>query len=497
MLTRRNFMHVTGAAAMAAPAIITGAQRPNILFIGTDDLRCELNCYGREHIHSPNIDGLAESGMLFRSAYVQQAVCAASRASLLSGCRPDTTGVNYPYSVWYVQEFLQQYPSISRFFYEHGWYTRTIGKVHHGHAEHFSEKHDSGSRPNYYALEENIRKGGQRGRSNETPPFEAADVPDNGYKDGRNTDEAIATLRRAAKHDQPFCLTVGYFKPHLPFCAPKKYWDLYRREDIPLSPNPLRNTDVPDYSVKPHELASYSGPHDKDGAILPNDRARTLRHAYFACVSYIDAQIGRLLTELDRLGQRDNTIIMFWSDHGWHLGDHGIWGKETTYERATHAPLIVSAPGMTNAGQDCSALVEYVDMFPTLAELAGEVPPDHLEGTSMTPLLENPARAWKKAAFSQFPRGDKEGYAMRTPRYRYVEWRETERNIPGKLLDRELYDHQTNPEESRNLAHMPEYSELLKQLEQQKAKGWKSALPPGISNLSDHPIAPPSERWGQ
>jgi arylsulfatase A-like enzyme len=270
-------------------------------------------------------------------------------------------------------------------------------------------------------------------------------------------------------------------KPHLPFNAPKKYWDLYERDEIELAPVPNKPLGAPDYALATFELPSYEGNYGTAQNPVPKDLARTLRHGYYACTSYIDAQVGKLLAVLDELDLWDNTIVMFWSDHGFHLGDQGAWGKHMNYEWSTRAPLIVAAPGV-QGGARCDALVEYVDMYPTLCDMAGLEKPAYLEGTSMVPLLKDPGREWKSAAFSQYHRGKGlEGYAIRTERYRYVEWLKKENGKPvGQPIGRELYDHQEDPEESVNIAGRPENAALVKRLSEQLATGWKAALPEGL-----------------
>ncbi|MFW6188890.1 MAG: sulfatase [Planctomycetota bacterium] len=487
---RRDFLAgaglgVAGAAlgpyASLLQAVEGGTERPNVLFIGADDLRCELACYGRGHVHSPNIDRLAGQGLLFRRPYVQQAVCAASRASFLTGCRPDTTGVDYPYTDQFRDEFLKSHPSLHRFFHQHGFYTRTFGKIHHGWVWDMgglSEKHFSGKSPGSwrgYVLPENVEK-----PSEKQPPVEMADVPDTAYRDGQVGEEVVRTLRRAAGQEKPFFLSVGFWKPHLPFTAPKKYWDLYDRDRIDLSPNPYIPDGAAPYHPVSYELPSYGWQLCKDGEPVPEEKARLLRHAYFACVSFIDAQIGKALEELERLGMRENTVVMLWGDHGWHLGDNGCWGKHTNFERATRAPMIVSAPGMPTDGRTSDALVEYVDIFPTLCELTGLAAPGYCEGISMAPLLKEPDRRWKSAAFSQYPRGgDLEGYAIRTDRYRYIEWRHKK---SGKVDEVELYDHEADPLESDSIEDEPGADELMKRLSEKLHRGWRAALPPGYSS---------------
>ncbi|MBK1877246.1 sulfatase [Pelagicoccus mobilis] len=482
---------------LSATAYSESGKPLNILFIGVDDLRVELGCYGDAIAKTPNIDKLAKDGLLFERAYVQQAVCAASRASILTGCRPDSTGVDYPYSEYFMHEFRKTRPSIAEFFFDKGYFARTFGKIHHGFEDHMTERHYLPTWNVHYLDPHNVALGKKHkhGRTKETPAFEFADAPELAYKDGMSTAEAIDTMRRAQQEDAPFFLGVGYFKPHLPWVAPKKYWDLYEDVDVGISPVPSLPDGAPDYATAHYSLSNYSGENDYGPRRLSDDRARVLRRAYFACVSFIDAQVGYLMDELDRLDLRDNTIVVFWSDHGWHLGDQGAWGKTTNYEWSTRAPLIVSLPGST--GARTSALVEYVDLYPTLVDLAGFEVPDFIEGTSLRPLFDSPDREWKTAAFSQYPRsGDLEGYAIRTDRYRYVEWWEKEGIEKTSLLSRELYDYESDPLETVNIAETAAHSETVEMLSKQLVAGWRSALPDGISNESSNPFAPHPVAYG-
>jgi iduronate 2-sulfatase len=491
MNTRRILIHFL-LTFMAVS--ISSAKSMNILFIGADDLRTQLGCYGHEQMITPNIDRLAEEGVLFQRAYVQQAVCAASRASFLTGCRPDTTGVDYPYSEYFMGEFRSTRPTMSEYFHQQGYYARTFGKVHHGFEDHhLSEPHYLPTWNVHYVAPDNIALGKKHesGRSQETPVFEFYDAPDVAYKDGMITAEAIDTIRRADQQNKPFFLSVGYFKPHLPWVAPKRYWDLYEGIDVGLAQVPSLPEGAPEYATSHYSLENYAGENDSGGRHLSEARARKLRRAYFACVSFIDAQVGIVLGELERLGIRDNTIVVFWSDHGWHLGDQGAWGKVTNYEWATRAPLIVSVPGMKAAGAHTNALIEYVDLYPTLADLAGLTIPEFLEGTSFLPVLENPEAKWKNAAFSQYPRGEMlEGYAIRTHEFRYVEWWAKDGLEKTEIRARELYDHRVDGSESVNLVNLPENVEVVRMLSAQLAAGWKAALPPGVTNLSENPPAP-------
>ena len=476
--------------------------QPNVLFIGVDDLRAELGAYGSPMAVTPHLDKLAENSVVFQRAYVQQAVCSASRASFLTGLRPDTTGADYPYSEYFVNEVLPKYPSLSSYFFSQGYFTRNLGKVHHGLQEHLSEREYQPPFIPHYQLPENIEAGKAypNGRGPTTPAYEAADLPDANYKDGKVAREVIATLKRYQNSgkEAPFFLAAGFYKPHLPFVAPKRYFDLYDPNTIQLPNNYQLDTSQHAVSTAHYALKKYLGPSTETRKQLPKPYAHELIHAYLACVSFVDAQIGLILESLEELGLSRDTIVVFWSDHGWHLGEQGMWGKTTNFENATRAPLMIKVPHLVRKGSHSRALVEYVDLYPTLLELTGHEIPSYLEGTSLVPLLKEPNRSWKSAAFSQFPRGNSiEGYAIRTDRYRYVAWH---RKNPGTvergvLAYRELYDHQIDPLESMNLADHQNYIAIEEALSAQLYAGWKAALPLGMTNDAENPIAPVAVKY--
>ncbi len=482
-MLRREFL-LSSAAAVAAPAAST---RPNVLLIAVDDLRPQLGCYGKRQIKSPNIDRLASQGLRFDRAYCQQAVCAPTRASLLTGTRPDTT------RVWDLQTPLNtvrpDLVSIPHHFKRNGYETVSLGKIYH-HANEDPQAWTSDPwlpkgdwaggwrgyrdplsavavRQNDAALKaRGVTAPAQFGRG---PAFEGPDVPDNAYQDGMTADKAIEELRRLK--DKPFFLAAGFLKPHLPFNAPKKYWDLYSPDDLELPSRSDWPEDAPKLAGSDWgELRAYTGIPQKGP--VDDTTMRMLIHGYYACVSYMDAQVGRVLAELARLGLRENTIVVLWGDHGWKLGDYGAWCKHTNYELDTHVPLILSVPGQRNAGGATSALVEYVDIYPTLAEACLNVP-GQCEGESMMPLLADPARKWKAAAFSQYPRGKEVmGYTMRTERWRYTEWIA---KSAGEVTARELYDHAGSDAASANLAGLPAYAATVQQLSAMldKGLGWR------------------------
>ncbi len=488
------------------------AQRPNVLFIAVDDLRPELGCYGKSYIKSPNIDGLAKTGIVFNRAYVQQAVCSPSRTVVMTGTRPDTS------KVWdLVTSFRAALPNVITLgeqFKAHGYFVQGVGKIYHpglNDEATWTVPWEDPKAP-VYALPENAafskaledddvypaaaaepkaakRKKGE-GKPAKVPSVansrgpvsESADVPDNFYEDGKIADIAVADLQSISQRGGPFFLAVGFRKPHLPWVAPKKYWDLYNPAEIDLAPNPFLPEGAPSYAINPNdgEMRAYKGVPAKGS--IPPELSHQLKQAYFAGVSYADAQIGRVLAELDRLGLRQNTIIVLWGDHGWKLGEHDAWGKHTNTENDTNAPLILSVPGMKNAGTHANGLVEFVDIYPTLCDLAGLPLPAHLEGLSFKPVVSKPTIPWKQAAFSQYPRaggktgaGQLMGYSMRTDRYRLTVW--VGRDDHAKVDAVELYDHQADPQENVNIAVKPENAALVERLMAQWRAGWKGAMP--------------------
>ena len=488
-------------------------ERPNILFIVADDLRPELGCYGKTYIHSPNIDRIAAKGMVFNRAYCQQAVCAPTRSSLLTGTRPDTN------KVWdlktHFRAALPDAVTLPEHFKKNGYFVQGMGKVFHGgfnDAQSWSVPWVNPKAP-VYALPINIelnshRPAGEPDGDGESrpvvvgekepnapgeiapnrlntrgPAFECADVPDHTYADGKVAGLAIQALQNIAKNKQPFFLAVGLVKPHLPFVAPKKYWDLYDPSKIQLATNPFKPKNAPDYSILPgDELRMY---HGIPNGHLPDDLARQLKHAYYASISYMDAQVGQVLDELDRLGLSSNTIIVLWGDHGWKLGEHDSWAKHSNVEDDVNAPLILSAPGMKSTAARSNALVEFVDVYPTLADLAGLSLPAQLEGTSFKPLLDDPNRPWKSAAFSQYQRSrvathgpDLMGYTMRTDRYRFTVW--VHQNDHSTVDSLELYDHLADPQENTNTAKDPANAKLVETLMAQWKLGWQGAKPAGL-----------------
>ena len=419
---------------------------PNILMVCVDDLRPETRSYGAAQMITPHMDQLAADGYQFNRAYVQQAVCSPSRASMMTGMRPDSTQVfdlvtDFRNTVPWV-ETLPQHLS------EYGYYSAGIGKIFHGGLNDdltWDEPWSAGD-----GIYGSVGAG--------SPPFERAAVADNELRDGAVTDEAILKLADL-KTKQPFFYGVGYVRPHLPFVAPESYWDLYSTNDLVL---PHTDDHAVDSSVYAYttwdELRAYDGI-PATGPVSA-EQEMDLIHGYYACVSYMDAQFGRLMDALEAEGLADNTIVVLWGDHGWHLGDHGQWCKHTNFERATHIPMIIKVPWMPGASQ-VDSLTELVDLYPTLLDLCGVPHPVQLEGESLLPLLENPDSTDASGAISQYPRDGNMGYSLRTDRYRYTEWRVENSNI---IVDRELYDHFLDPLEDTNVIAHAAYASDIAQL---------------------------------
>lgn len=462
---------VTTLSGLAAILLSGGiqAQQKNVLFIAVDDLKPLIGAYGDKLAKTPGMDRLAREGIVFQNCYCQQAICAATRASLLTGMHPDKT------RVWdLVTDFRQVNPNsvtLPQYFKLMGYETAGMGKIYHkesagpGHdAPSWSVPYRDAKSP-MYALNF-VPNEKDRG-----PSVECADVPDDTYHDGKMTGMAIHLLDSLSGNKKPFFLAVGYLKPHLPFVAPKKYWDLYQREQFELAPFQKKARNSPDLAYHTSgELKNYSDIPQFDNYSenelehLPAEKQRELIHGYYAAISYMDAQVVQLLNELDRLKIRENTIIVLWGDHGWHLGDHGLWNKHTNFEQATHVPLLMSVPGK-KAGIRPVTTCEFVDIFPTLCDLNHLPVPKYLDGLSLVPAINNPAANLREYAFSQYPRGkDKMGYSIRTNRFRYTEWlaggfRTDQKYDPKLVIASELYDYKNDPLETENLADRAEYKQ--------------------------------------
>ncbi len=471
--------------------------RFNVLFIAVDDLRPELSCYGFSQIKSPNIDDLAKHGLQFDLAYCQFALCNPSRSSLLTGRRPESIQI-YDLET-FVRTHAPDVVTLPQLFKNNGYEARSIGKIFHvtngNHEDDISwsthdwqsPRDDKGSPKAKKAaakqqlkqdeVAEQTKKGKRKvGAEPFEPranmlPYESRDVADNQMLDGQIADKAVSVMNEIK--DKPFFLAVGFHKPHMPWVAPKKYWDMYQDEDIHLAAFQQLPSGAPAFaSNDAGEFRSYKGI-PKEGPI-PEAIQREAIHSYFACISYTDTQIGKVMSELDRLGLRKNTVVILWGDHGYQLGEHGTWNKRTNWEVAARVPLIISVPGQQHVGEKSNALVELVDMYPTLAQLCQLEPPEGLEGKSFVPLLRKPDLPWKEAAFTTYHKplpemGTGFDRAMRTDRYRFVEWMG---NKSPKVVY-ELYDELADPLEKTNIADRPENAALVAKLTAQLHAGGK------------------------
>lgn len=443
-------------------------KKPNILFIIVDDLRPELGSFGAEQIISPNIDKLASQGMRFERAYCNVPVCGASRASLMTGVRPAWYRfVNYH---TYADKDLPGHLSLPRYLKENGYYTLSRGKVYHHKDDDVNAWSEEpwGPKGDWIGWQAYITED-SKGRIQKNsdpdkpysvlgPAWEIADTADNAYPDGVLAEKAIDDLQKLSQKDQPFFLALGFVKPHLPFNAPKKYFDMYNHDSVAVASNPFVPENAPKESI--HNSGELRGGYIDvpKSTPLPDDYARWLVHGYQACVSYTDAQIGKVLNELERLDLEDDTIVILWGDHGWNLGEHTMWCKHCNYQTSLRAPIILKAPDF-DGGKASKALVEYVDIYPTLIELCGLPIPEHCDGKSFRPLLENPDLEWKDAVFSRYIKGE----TIATQRFLYSEWRDSS---DGPVTARMMYDHQNDPDENKNIAEYPEYQQDVKKLEQ-------------------------------
>jgi arylsulfatase A-like enzyme len=464
------------------------SQKMNVLFIAVDDLRPELGCYGNKYILSPNIDKLASEGRIFNNHFVRSALCGPSRIALLSGLR------NFNWNHWRDARAATSKPdsvlSFPQMFKDNGYMTVCIGKISHepgGVMDSLQNIHEVPYAWNksyapvgawrdpwkaFFANAGGSAKNYGYGRGNDTYkhlPFEAADVPDNGYPDGLNAEEAIKQLQ--ALKDTSFFLAVGFYKPHMPFNAPKKYWDMYDPEKIPasefdhipvgISPDLLYGADD-----KGSEPRRYRWPNDTARYIITKDRAKVLKHGYAACVSYTDAQIGKVMAALKQLGLDKNTMVVLWADHGWHLGDYGVWGKDTNFDIALRSPLIIKIPGMKAPGKSTNSIAETVDIFPTLADLCGLPAPNHLKnnGTSLKPIIQDPKAKVKDYSISVRDFAGYHGTTIRNDRYRLM----INVNQKGDTTDLALFDIYERPIPHTNIAD--KHPDIVQKLKKELAK---------------------------
>ncbi len=468
MTTRREFLGV-----ISGPVFVRPAERRNVLFIVADDLNNDLGCYGHPVARSPQLDSLGRRGVVFERAYCQFPLCQPSRVSLLSGRYPETT------RVWSLDTPTRQHLGdtvlLPEYFRTHGYFTAHAGKVFHTgeHAEDprsWDEEHrEFGKSP---PPEEVLERGTAQGPSGHTFEWAMLRSKDEETPDGSVARKAVELMEKAVRAGKPFFVAAGFRRPHAPYAAPKKYFDLYSLDRIPL----------PETSaVHLERLLPAALNLDPPPVPLSPDDVRRFRLAYWACISFMDAQVGVLLEGLTRLKLWDNTVVVFVSDNGYHLGDHGgLWHKNTLFEESARVPLIIWAPQTAGRGRRARGLVELVDLYPTLAELCHLPRPEGVEGASLAPILERPERMFKKAAFTVASRGSKReadprpveylGRSVRTARWRYTEWDEGCRGV-------ELYDHQTDPGELQNVAADPRHAQIQEELRGLLRGGWRVARP--------------------
>lgn len=435
----------------------------NILFIIVDDLRPELPSYGKKHIKAPNLDKLAASSVQFNRAFCNVPVCGASRSSMLTGIRPTPNRFKHYYTR--IDEDMPEAITLSGLLKNNGYTTISNGKVSHFSEDmenSWSEVWDPPLEVTWrnYKLPENIEN---ETNKKEVPAFENADVPDDAYFDGQIANKTIEDLKKFKKSGEPFLLFAGFVKPHLPFNAPKKYWEYYKREDIKLPVNKDFPKTAPKRAQNWYEMVAY-----KDvnvGEDVEEELAKTLIHAYYACVSYVDAQIGRVLETLDELGMRDDTIVVLTSDHGFSLSEHNRWSKHSLFEMELQVPLLIRAPGTTAPAQS-NSFAELVDLYPTLIDLIDIEEPYKLDGISLVENLKNPSKITKKTAYSRYIHGDT--YLSDT--YFYSEWKYKKE---GTVLGRMLYDHRTDPLEMENLSKNVGYEKLMDSLSNNINAQWK------------------------
>lgn len=441
----------------------------NVVVFFVDDLRTDLGCYGNNVVKSPNIDALARDGVLFQNAYSQQAICAPSRISILTGLRPENVGI---YDIFTpLRKVHKDMVTMPQFFKQNGYTTVSIGKVYHHSRDdeeswniHFPKEENSWVKPENVALIDSLKKAGIKSNG---PAFECTDVSDEAYKDGRAAKYAIETLRKIK--DEKFLMFVGLSKPHLPFNAPKKYWDLYKKENLHVPAKVTPKGMYPNALTKWAELRNYYG--IPQTGLLDDNLSRDLKHGYYACVSYIDAQMGKVMNALQELNLRENTMVVLISDHGWKLGEYGAWCKHTNFELDVRVPMIISRE--TNykgrvANSKTDALVENVDVFSTLADACG-LKTHPIDGVSLLPLVDNPKIEWEKEASSVYPRGRNiMGCTTTDGEWRYTEWRNSDTQ---EVEATELYHHKNhNIVATENFAGNPKYKMVEEQMKKRITK---------------------------
>ncbi|MBM80414.1 MAG: iduronate-2-sulfatase [Planctomycetaceae bacterium] len=463
-------------ASLGSLTLAAENSKPNVLFLICDDLNCDLSAYGHAQVKSPNIDRLAKRGVLFQNAYCQYPLCGPSRASFMTGLYPDQTLIRR--NAIYIREHVPNVLTMSQMFRGGGYFATRIGKIYHynvprhmgtgGHDDPFSWNRTINPYGRDKEEEDKIfslRPGSFGG----TLSWLAADGTDEEQTDGIAATHAVNLLKQYGKSGRQFYLAVGLYRPHTPYVAPKKYFDMYPLESINVPT-------VPDgyYETLP-KPARASVRRKKEQIDLPDKLARQAIQAYYASITFADAQLGRILDALDESGLSKNTVVLFTSDHGYHMGEHGHWQKTTLFENAARVPLIIAGPGVTAQGTKTSSPAEMVDFYPTLGELCGLKPPKYVSGVSLAPTLKDPKAMPRTEAFTQYATG----YSIRTPRYRYTFWGE------DGAAGAELYDHDSDPGEMKNLAGVVAHEEIAKQLSTRLKTRIAEArkAPPGVKQV--------------
>lgn len=459
------------AAVVALVSPAEAAERKlNVLFIAVDDMNNDLACYGHGLVKSPNIDRLARMGVKFDRAYCQFPLCSPSRSSLMTGLRPGTTRVfNLQY---HFRTGLPDVVTLPQMFKNNGYYAARVGKIYHygnpgdigtsGLDDPPSWNHfvNPAGRDKTVLESDIINYTPRRGLGSAMCFLSDKLGKDEEHTDGKVAVEGVKLLEQNA--NKPFFLAIGFYKPHTPYVAPAKYFDLYPMDAIQMPREPAEHLkNVPRPALASTAPLPYFG--------VTVDQARECKQAYYAAISFVDAQIGKLLDTMDRLKLWDNTVVVFWSDHGYHLGEHGLWMKQSLFEESARVPFIVIAPGARGNGKACARTVEFVDIYPTLAELCGLTPPSNLEGASLKPLLDDPSRPWNRPAFTQVQRGEFPGYSVRTERWRYTEWDDGQRGT-------QLYDHDADPHEYTNLVNDPKHAKVVDEMKALVKKNWPKRI---------------------
>ncbi len=473
-----------GLAARLAALVLTfclcgrllAAERPNVLFLISDDLNNSLGCYGHPLVKSPNIDKLAARGVRFDRAYCQFPLCGPSRNSMLTGLHPNSTGIHANSQIF--RQTIPSHHSLPQAFRLAGYFAGRIGKLYHynvpksigtnGHDDPGSwemELNPAGcdrleEEPHIFSL--------VPGQFGGTLSWYASPKSDTHHTDGMMAADAEWVLARCARQkDRPFFLAVGFYRPHTPYVAPKPYFERYPEEKMPV----VQGVTEDQADLPAPALGSYKREQDK----LTDDLRRQAIQAYFASITFVDAQVGRVLDSLERLGLAENTIVVFTSDHGYHLGEHGLWQKMSLFEESSRVPLIIAAPGVSARGGVAETPVGLIDLYPTLAELCNVSSPENLQGQSLVSMLKDPRAKGRGWTISQVSRGGRKnrffGYTLRTPRWRYTEW-------AGGDEGRELYDHDTDPRELTNLAEEPAHTATVADLSRQLRQAIQDTFPP-------------------